>query len=219
MADNQKVRELLVLFMQINPEPADEQVHALAHALGEDKETLESVIYEMFASTEEVQEADAASTHSEEDLDNSDQPGDLLIDSDEVDADAMAPGDVGLSEDQQVLDGDFEPEDVSPDALLNVDGAPAGSGAQQEIKDALVIAGLGDEGTTGMGADGAKLALEDDGAAPMRINATARLQMTAANGTEAPSKKPGKDSKGRRFITGKGWCRFVNGKGWVPEKG
>lgn len=174
MDKEQQIRELLVLFMQINPEPADEQVHALAHALGEDKETLEAVIYEMFASTSEVQEA--ASTHFQETEDD-EQPGDLLT---EINSDAMAPGDHGLSEDQEVLDGDFVPEDVPADALLNVDGAPAGSGNTQEVKDALMIDGLGEEdGGAGMGMTGTKIALINDGEVPMKLNASARLKATA----------------------------------------
>lgn len=39
---------LIVEFFSINPHPADAQIHALAGALGIDKETLEAVIYKMF---------------------------------------------------------------------------------------------------------------------------------------------------------------------------
>jgi len=39
---------LIVNFFNINPHPADAQIHALAGAVGVDKETLEAVIYKMF---------------------------------------------------------------------------------------------------------------------------------------------------------------------------
>jgi hypothetical protein len=42
-----QLRNFITLFLQLNAEPADFQVHALAEALGCDKETLEGVIYAM----------------------------------------------------------------------------------------------------------------------------------------------------------------------------
>jgi hypothetical protein len=47
-----KLRELITIFLQLNPKPADAQVHALAAALAIDKEQLEAVMYEMLAETE-----------------------------------------------------------------------------------------------------------------------------------------------------------------------
>jgi hypothetical protein len=47
MDKEQCLRELLTLFLQINCEPSDDQFHALAHALGVDKESLEATAYEM----------------------------------------------------------------------------------------------------------------------------------------------------------------------------
>jgi len=45
--DNAKLAHMIELFLQVNPEPSDQQFHALAQALGVDKETLEAVAYEM----------------------------------------------------------------------------------------------------------------------------------------------------------------------------
>lgn len=36
------LQELIALFLKINPQPSDQQFHALAEAVGVDKETLES---------------------------------------------------------------------------------------------------------------------------------------------------------------------------------
>ena len=52
--DKEKYRNIITLFLQLNPTPADAQVHALAAALGVDKEELESVFYEMLAEKEKV---------------------------------------------------------------------------------------------------------------------------------------------------------------------
>lgn len=43
-----QLEQLIDCFFQINPHPADAQIHALAGAVGVDKETLEAVIYKMF---------------------------------------------------------------------------------------------------------------------------------------------------------------------------
>ena len=43
------IKQLVQIFLQINPEPSDDQVHNLAYALGIDKETLEAEMYEMLS--------------------------------------------------------------------------------------------------------------------------------------------------------------------------
>lgn len=43
------MKELIKLFLELNPKPSDQQVHALALALGVDKEYLESVFYSMLS--------------------------------------------------------------------------------------------------------------------------------------------------------------------------
>ena len=57
MNDINRIRQFIVLYLQLQPAPADAQIHALAAALGCDKETLESIIYRMLAETSEVQTA------------------------------------------------------------------------------------------------------------------------------------------------------------------
>ncbi len=49
--EEQALKDFITLFLQLNPEPADAQVHALAAALGCDKESLEAVMYKMLAQT------------------------------------------------------------------------------------------------------------------------------------------------------------------------
>jgi hypothetical protein len=67
--DTQALQELISLFLKINPAPSDQQFHALAEAVGVDKETLESVAYEMLGDAEDLLEDGefASSTHSDND--------------------------------------------------------------------------------------------------------------------------------------------------------
>lgn len=60
------LQELIALFLKINPQPSDQQFHALAEACGVDKETLESLSYGMLADAEDLLEdpMEASSTHS-----------------------------------------------------------------------------------------------------------------------------------------------------------
>ncbi len=48
--------EIIALFLKINPNPSDQQFHALAMALGTDPETLESVSYSMLSNAEDLLE-------------------------------------------------------------------------------------------------------------------------------------------------------------------
>lgn len=59
--DTQALKTFITLFLQLNAEPADAQVHALASALGADKESLEAVMYKMLADTNKPV---MAATHS-----------------------------------------------------------------------------------------------------------------------------------------------------------
>lgn len=52
----EQLQELISLFLKINPEPSDQQFHALAEACGVDKETLESISYEMLGEAEDMLE-------------------------------------------------------------------------------------------------------------------------------------------------------------------
>lgn len=46
------LEELITLFLRLNPSPSDAQFHALAEAVGVDKETLEAVSYKMLGEAE-----------------------------------------------------------------------------------------------------------------------------------------------------------------------
>lgn len=63
------LQELIALFLKINPQPSDQQFHALAEAIGVDKETLESQAYGMLADAEDLLEdpTEASSTHQSND--------------------------------------------------------------------------------------------------------------------------------------------------------
>lgn len=52
--DQQALQELIALFLKINPQPSDQQFHALAEACGVDKETLESISYGMLSDAEDL---------------------------------------------------------------------------------------------------------------------------------------------------------------------
>lgn len=52
--DQQALQELIALFLKINPQPSDQQFHALAEACGVDKETLESISYSMLGEAEDL---------------------------------------------------------------------------------------------------------------------------------------------------------------------
>lgn len=51
---DQQLEPLIQAFFGLNPHPADAQIHALAAAVGVDKETLEAVIYRMFGEQSQV---------------------------------------------------------------------------------------------------------------------------------------------------------------------
>jgi hypothetical protein len=59
------LQELIALFLKINPRPSDQQFHALAEAVGVDKETLEACAYAALADAEDLLQdpEEASSTH------------------------------------------------------------------------------------------------------------------------------------------------------------
>lgn len=105
--DKECLQELVTLFLKINPEPADAQVHALASAVGVDKEELEAIMYSMLADSEDLLE------------DEADDGGFVAADS------------------QEVLDGDVSPDNMSLDNVALNDGDPTNDddGFQQETDD------------------------------------------------------------------------------------
>lgn len=101
------LRKLIELFLILNPKPADAQVHALAGALGMDKEALEAEIYEMLGSVVDEKEGN--------------------LNSDEVLSDAgldsmPADDDITLASITEVLDGDYDPDTTNNDDLAANDG-------------------------------------------------------------------------------------------------
>jgi len=110
MADKECMQELVTLFLQINPDPSDEQFHALACAIGTDPETLESIAYEMLADSNVVQE-DAEIDETE-----------LLADSqdileDDISPDVMPLNDVATNDGDSTLDDSGMQEELSDDGV------------------------------------------------------------------------------------------------------
>lgn len=154
MDKTQALKELISLFLKINPTPSDQQFHALAAAIGVDHEFLESISYEMLAEdqTNEGQvepepEPDRAEVHAQE---------------------------FGLSEAQEVLDGDYDPNTTTPQDLALNDGEPAGTGNTQGLQDAEYNDGIG-PADTGIGIEGDKDAMISDGGPPVQLKAAHRL--------------------------------------------
>lgn len=85
--DQRMLKQFIASFLQINPQPSDDQVHCLAASLALDPETLEAVVYQMLG------------------------------------AHVRGRGVLALTEDEEVLDGERDPE-FGPDkhALLIDDG-------------------------------------------------------------------------------------------------
>lgn len=144
---NRKLLEqFLVGFLRLNPNPTDAQFHALASAINVDKEELESISYAMLAEeTQSKQEAGNAE-----------------------------PEETKLSEQQQVLDGDYDPNVTSPNDLLLNDGAPEGTSNIQEMQDTLYDDGVGAD-DSGIGINSDKDQMISDGAPPINLKAAARL--------------------------------------------
>jgi hypothetical protein len=111
--DDQKLRELIILFLEINCEPADAQVHALASALGIDHESLEAVMYKMMG--EAVEEDDVLA-------DVEDDEDDILIEA--ADEDVL---------NEVAVDNDMLPLDDIP--MNDGDNTNDDLGFQQETSD------------------------------------------------------------------------------------
>lgn len=150
MEHEELMRELITLFLEINPEPSDQQFHALAMACGIDHESLESVAYAMLGEAEH---------------------GEVLADAEEVDA----VGDEGLSDAQSVLDGEYDPNVTKTDDLMLNDGLPAGEDSTALLQDSTLNDGVS-SGDVGSGLADQSI-LYSDGLAPMKLGASARLSM------------------------------------------
>jgi hypothetical protein len=109
-----KLEALIKLFLIINPEPADAQVHALASAIAVDKETLESLVYSMLGEVVNEEET--------------------LLDADEV----SISGSVVCAADEDVLyDPNIDEDNIPLEDVALTDGDPTDDdlGMQQETSD------------------------------------------------------------------------------------
>lgn len=241
--DTEKLKQLITLFLESNPEPSDQQFHSFAESLGVDKETLEAVAYEMLGG--EIQhEKDEGDTHQLEELvvgavedkevrrlkkyikDTSERIAkyrdwnttgqhnskikefqaklnkakeDLkklranviegvsthFPEGEGEDMSALAKvtarlkvtaAEEGLSEQQEVLQGEEDPDTTPTNDLALTDGAPVGDTMDDEIQDSLLNDGAGPD-DTGLGIGAEKSMLLNDGAPALQLqNAKVRLK-------------------------------------------
>jgi len=169
--DDQKLSELIAVFLSVNPDPSDEQFHSLAGACGIDHAALEAVAYSMLAESEHGEEVFAYKKAHEKHADS--MAHRRLIAADEGDA----VGEEDLSDAQDVLDGDYDPNTtVTNDLMLN-DGLPAGEDSSALLQDSTLNDGVS-EGDTGAGIADQNM-LYSDGLAPIKLGASARLKAFA----------------------------------------
>ena len=142
----QQMREFVQCFLTLNPSPSDAQYHALAEAVGVDKETLEACAYQMLG--EQVQEG-----------------------VDVAGEDSLAEPIGAYTQDEKVLQDQYDPNTTTTDAVPINDGGPgvAADGFHEETHDD----GLGVE-DQGLDLD-VQDELYDDGV-PVPIGAAARLR-------------------------------------------
>jgi len=140
MENEELLQKLIAVFLEINPDPPDEQFHMLARSIGMDPPELEAVAYKMLAV--EDQETETLSATDEE----------------------------------SVLDGDYDPDTTTPDNLLLNDGEPGGSGqnTDTQVQDDLYDDGVGVE-DFGVDVQGDQTLLYDDGKPAMQLRASTRL--------------------------------------------
>jgi hypothetical protein len=151
--DRKLLAQFLIGFFRLNPKPTDAQFHALASAINVDKEELEAVSYEMLADEMKTKPVQSKTKQT---------------------AGNSEPSENKLSEQQQVLDGDYDPMVTSPDDLLLNDGAPEGTSNIQEMQDTLYDDGVGAD-DSGVGINSDKDQMISDGAPPVNLKASVRL--------------------------------------------
>jgi hypothetical protein len=146
--NEQKLAQLIQIYLTVNPRPTDQQFHSLAFASNVDHETLESIAYAMLSDeVEETQNALAGNS---------------------------APSEGKTSEQQKVLDGDYDPSITSPDNLALNDGAPNRESNSRGVQDATLNDGVAPD-DEGLGINSDKSALISDGLPPVSLNAAVRL--------------------------------------------
>jgi hypothetical protein len=148
--NHQVLSEFLTTFLRLNPRPTDQQFHSLAFSINVDHEELESVAYAMLG----------------------DEVGDGEVQN--ALAGNAAPSEGKLSEQQKVLDGEYDPSITSPDNLALNDGAPDRESNSRGVQDATLNDGVAPD-DEGIGINSDKSALISDGLPPVSLNAAARL--------------------------------------------
>jgi hypothetical protein len=148
--DNVELQQLIAAFLKVNPNPTDQQFHALAMAANIDHETLEAISYSMLAE------------------DQGSEP-----EQQQVSAGNPAPSEDQLSEQQQVLDGDYDPNTTSPNDLLLNDGGTDSSSLQLN-QDSTYDDGVGPD-DVGVDINGDKDAMISDGGPAVQLKAATRL--------------------------------------------
>jgi hypothetical protein len=144
--NHQVLSEFLTFFLRLNPRPTDQQFHSLAFSVNCDHAELESVAYAMLGDElEETQNALAVTA-------------------------AQPP----RSEQQKVLDGDYDPSITSPDNLALNDGAPDRDNDSSGIQDATMNDGVAAD-DEGLGINSDKDSVISDGLPPINLNAAVRL--------------------------------------------
>lgn len=147
--NHQALSQFLTIFLRLNPRPTDQQFHSLAFAINIDHETLESVAYAMLGDEVGGETQNALAGNS-------------------------APSEGKMSEQQKVLDGDYDPSITSPDNLALNDGAPNRESNSRGVQDATLDDGVAPD-DEGLGINSDKSALISDGLPPISLNAAARL--------------------------------------------
>jgi|SRR5471030_1327997 len=114
---NEKLTELITIFLQLNPKPADAQVHALAGALGMDKEALEAHIYELLGEVVDGDDDDVLTDPTEAMATKIEAADEDVLYDPNIDEDAIPLEDVALT------DGDPTGDDLGSQQETNDDGA------------------------------------------------------------------------------------------------
>jgi hypothetical protein len=147
--NHQVLSEFLTIYLRLNPRPTDQQFHSLAFSVNVDHEELESVAYAMLGDEVGGETQNALAGNS-------------------------APSEGKTSEQQKVLDGDYDPSITSPDNLALNDGAPNRESNSRGVQDATLNDGVAPD-DEGLGINSDKSALISDGLPPVSLNAAARL--------------------------------------------
>lgn len=150
--DNVALQQLIAAFLKVNPNPTDQQFHALAMAANIDHETLEAISYSMLAD------------------DQGAEP-----EKQQVQGGNPAPSEDQLSQEQQVLDGDYDPNTTTPNDLLLNDGGPEGTSDIELNQDSTYDDGVGPD-DVGVDINGDKDAMISDGTPPVQLKAAIRLR-------------------------------------------